>query len=606
MVSGLAGLLMAALLFQDASSAPPPPPAASGQYTANLNFYGGDRAGPAPYELAGGLVVFKMTVAGREAWALLANRSERSLIDEGFAAAAGLTVAPADGTLETPLGTAPKRRVSNVSIIVPRQFEAQGLAVGGVDLKPLSARLGREIAFVIGEDIFDFVGVSIDPRTNEFRMAPSGQITVQGRPPVPLQDGRIDASAAGKPLPLTVDLGFEGTLRVTPAAWARLQGTEPSGPAFLSDVNIGPLTGTRIPTAVSAMPPKDGEAALGMGFLKHNAFALDIRAGRLWFAPLPTLADEAPAAPPAAAPQSGPGVRLQLSIRVPPPEQRAVVPYETPTHIVFRAKVAGRDVWALLDSGFTTSAMDLTLAREAGLAVNPTDASAKSLHGRMPLWQVDETTVLVPGQAEIAYKGLPAIDLKPTSAGLGRPIGLVLGMDLISNAVLVVDTVGKTFRVAPGRLTSPPPGFRAIDLLPGPAGRPRINITVGGQEIPVVIDTGGYGEVSITPQVWASVIPADARVLLNTSGGAEGVERMERATVVPEIELGGGRLRNVAVRRGPPDSDENLLGLGLLSRFRFVLDVREGKLWLAPRPLTVPPPGAATAPPASAASPPAP
>lgn len=58
---------------------------------------------------------------------------------------------------------------------------------------------------------------------------------------------------------------------------------------------------------------------------------------------------------------------VQVKVRFTPPAAHKSAAYElVHGHVAFKAVVAGRDVWALLDSGAERSLIDTTLATDAG------------------------------------------------------------------------------------------------------------------------------------------------------------------------------------------------------------------------------------------------
>jgi len=115
---------------------------------------------------------------------------------------------------------------------------------------------------------------------------------------------------------------------------------------------------------------------------------------------------------------------------------------------------------------------------------------------------------------------------------------------------------------------------------------PVVRITIGGREAEFLIDTGA-------PDIMLRREFAEALGLPLTDGGmgtfAGGRQAQVQRTVVPELEIGGVRIRNVpagvnaAEFQLPGVKIDGVIGTGLLMHFLSTLDYCDGKLTLAPR-----------------------
>lgn len=117
---------------------------------------------------------------------------------------------------------------------------------------------------------------------------------------------------------------------------------------------------------------------------------------------------------------------------------------------------------------------------------------------------------------------------------------------------------------------------------------PVIRVTIGGREVNVLLDTGAPNIMLKRELVEELGLPI--------SEGGEGVfaggqrARIDRTTV-PELEIGGIRIRNVpaginaggAGLRLPNVEIEGIMGTGVLMHFLSTIDYCSGKLILAPR-----------------------
>ena len=117
---------------------------------------------------------------------------------------------------------------------------------------------------------------------------------------------------------------------------------------------------------------------------------------------------------------------------------------------------------------------------------------------------------------------------------------------------------------------------------------PVVRVTIGGREATFLIDTGG-------PDIMVRRPLAEELGLPITEGGvgvfAGGRQARVDRTVVPEIEIGGVRIRNVPAGINPSADALNfpgikldgVIGTGLLMHFLSTIDYCSGKLVLAPR-----------------------
>ena len=117
---------------------------------------------------------------------------------------------------------------------------------------------------------------------------------------------------------------------------------------------------------------------------------------------------------------------------------------------------------------------------------------------------------------------------------------------------------------------------------------PVVHVTIGGREATFLIDTGGPDIMIRRPLAEALGLPISEGGVGVFAGGRQA--RVDR-TVVPEMEIGGIRIRNVPAGINPSADGLNLpgvkldgvIGTGLLMHFLSTIDYCDGKLTLAPR-----------------------
>lgn len=208
---------------------------------------------------------------------------------------------------------------------------------------------------------------------------------------------------------------------------------------------------------------------------------------------------------------------------------------------------------------------EATPVYEQAAATAPGSGPAIARLARMRLYQGREGEAI-----ELAQK---ALSLAP-----GNPI---------ANATLAVAQARqRNFGPDFYQITMPPGGGSAPFVITDPL--PVVHVTIGGREATFLIDTGG-------PDIMVRRPLAEELGLPITAGGvgtfAGGRQAQVDHTVVPEIEIGGVKIRNVpagvnAAADGlnlPGVKLDGVIGTGLLMHFLSTIDYCGGKLVLAPR-----------------------
>ncbi|HKE95964.1 MAG TPA: retropepsin-like aspartic protease [Povalibacter sp.] len=268
-------------------------------------------------------------------------------------------------------------------------------------------------------------------------------------------------------------------------------------------------------------------------------------------------------------------------------EQRAPVAYESPKGgIFFKANVAGRDVWAMLDTGAHHSLVDIAWARSAGLSISSEEEKIRSSTGEMAMHWTQDVAILIPGQIEVRHPRLGAIDLGMLSTIIDRKIEFILGQDLLSHVVLLVDPAKHIFQLGPSGSFKAPPQAWSIDLQ---NQKPQIEVTIGKEKVLLGLNTGSNSQVELSAGTWARVLPRDVATGTTISAAPTGAAYAKRSALIPELGIGALKIPDVTVTEAPSRSrDDSYIGTGILGRFRLALDLNAGKLWLG----SLPPPGA--------------
>jgi predicted aspartyl protease len=261
--------------------------------------------------------------------------------------------------------------------------------------------------------------------------------------------------------------------------------------------------------------------------------------------------------------------------------------------IALSARVAGRTVQAVLDSGAQYSAIDGDLAASLALpAATPLPMVAFGVSGSPSLTRAVSLDVDL---GAFALKGLRAATLELGQlTGLTRqPFQLLLGRDVLRTLVLEADfPAGRVAVFAPARW-SPPAGAVAAPTRPRNGGLLVPVRIEAAPPVEVLLDTGATGALALSEAVAQAAGLLDGRPLRRGPAVTLGGVSEDGLALAREVEFAGHRIRDLEVQIYKParhaPAPGGLLGLGVLGRFRMALDLPGGRLFLI-GPET-PPPG---------------
>jgi hypothetical protein len=308
MLAGVLAFFAVDSAMAQVTDAPKPAAPQPGKDMSQIRMVPQEKFALAPFEIAGGVMIFRVQIAGRDAWMMLDNGSGRSAIDTGFAATAGMKVEDTNYFVTTLANEKiPMRRVADVAITVPGLVQLQG-PMPAIDLSGLTATTGRKIDGILGADYLGQLALAIDFDMKRFALVPSGVFKpLPALQEFPLTSGakpQVEVTVNGQKLSLTVDLGMDATLALTPEAWKRV--APPDTPvvdreALAIDGTVRPQSGVLPGAAIGAfavdkpevliMPfrPDFGDGQVGLGFFRHFPTIIDLKTHRLWLKPLPQL-----------------------------------------------------------------------------------------------------------------------------------------------------------------------------------------------------------------------------------------------------------------------------------------------------------------------------
>lgn len=589
---------LALLAFPALAQMPAQAPAPAG-YKAAVTFYANERRKPADIVMFRGVLLFKVTLGGRDAWMMLDNGADRSLIDAKLLDPLGIRSEAREGrTIRTPTGTLPYRVALEVPLVIPGQLEIR-MPMAAVDLSAFSAALGHPIDAVLGADLLHNVVLALDPGRGELQLMSVGARVDLPSPPIALAKGKAQfgAEVGGKPVQLTIDLGFSGELSLSPEAWARVGPPEASkesrpsahieGQAFSIDhaslpaVGIGGVERTNVGVDIRPIPGRDGDGWIGMGLISQFIMVMDVTAGKLWLVPRSPAPLSAAAKTDAVPASNGAPRNFRADFRLLPGAKHVPTPFKFFGGLIFfNAKIGDRDVTMMLDNRASNSLIDAALVKSLGLTVLAQEGKTiRTPTGSLRYDIVPDVPLLIPSELE-AKTPMAAVDLAPIAKTMSHPVNAVLGGDLLGIFRLVIDPGSMTIELA---ATGAAP-TAAMQPLPLVNARPQIDLAVAGKPIRVTIDLGYNGVLALTPEAWARVAPKEVLLTTAYTAHGEGQVYAHDRGVLPQIELGGLVRRDVKVdvRPGFSDDGDGTIGMGLIGQFVTWLDIKAGKIWLMP------------------------
>ncbi|MES2097182.1 MAG: hypothetical protein V4459_10535 [Pseudomonadota bacterium] len=287
------------LLLAGMADAQPVSPIRAGkapEQTLAVRLVQGEGWAPLPYEPVKGVILLQAEILGQQGTVLLDNGTDRTLVDVHFAQRAGISLVDSRIGANTGLTRLSVLLAKGVTLTLPHTLTAQG-EMPAIDLAPMSAALGRPIAAVIGGDLLDRVAVMVRPGKRQVAIVGSGGITPgAGAIVIPVAKGnQVEAEINGRLVHLKIDLGSNGAVRLTDAAFDRVNaaavvssggsrtgadGIMRTTRAIRADVRVGAVSAKNV-SIDSGYAQSGADGLLGNGFLSHADMILDLQKGQL-------------------------------------------------------------------------------------------------------------------------------------------------------------------------------------------------------------------------------------------------------------------------------------------------------------------------------------
>lgn len=255
---------------------------------------------------------------------------------------------------------------------------------------------------------------------------------------------------------------------------------------------------------------------------------------------------------------------------------------------VVKARLMGRDVLALIDSGAQYSVIHAGLATELMAA----SGSAKTFDmpmiaygvgGQAQLGRGTTVDVSLPG-VEIQDLRTAILDLGPLASDAGLNVGLIIGRDVLGEVILELDMVRERVRIGNPIGWTAPPDLRPMAAHITGGDALGVEVTVEGSVVRAVVDTGASALLSISESAAQEAGLLDGREEATGKSLVLGGVANARWLVVETVTVGDHLRHNARVAVYPdsslPNYPDALLGIGAFREQKLALDLGRGGLYV--------------------------
>lgn len=255
-----------------------------------------------------------------------------------------------------------------------------------------------------------------------------------------------------------------------------------------------------------------------------------------------------------------------------------------PDAVIVTGTVLGERVRVLIDTGSAATMVDAALAERLGLK----PAESRGVRGDVDsvTLSAGDTLGFEVGGVKLATDRYFVTDFRPIfGADSGAP-HVILGIDVLKDAVLDMDLPARRLAIRPRAGFQPGKDSERFAVARSARGQLFIPIVLEGKA-PVVaaLDLGSSNPLTVSPALADTLGLLQGRQVSSAAtGGIDGIS-ISRTISVSKLQLGQSPLNDVPCEV-LAKTDASLvpakLGMPVLERFGFALDVTGGALWLRP------------------------
>lgn len=243
-------------------------------------------------------------------------------------------------------------------------------------------------------------------------------------------------------------------------------------------------------------------------------------------------------------------------------------------------------VRVLVDTGSAATIVDSAFIKRVSLSPSGS-RSVRGDIGSVTLSEGRELTIESGGQ-RLEVARYVVTDFRPIFGADASAPDVILGLDALQDVVLEIDFAARRLAFWPRGTFTPSPRAKAQPVAKSARGQLYISIALEQHDpVAAAIDLGSSNPLTVSPAL------AEAQGLLQgrpvssaASGGIDGIS-ISRTISVATLLIGRTVLKDVpceVLAKTDPSLAPAKIGLPVLERYRFALDVAGGALWLQAAP----------------------
>lgn len=259
---------------------------------------------------------------------------------------------------------------------------------------------------------------------------------------------------------------------------------------------------------------------------------------------------------------------------------------DDPDAVIVDGRLLGERVRILIDTGSAVTVVDAAVAQRLGLK----SAGSRSVRGdigSVTLGAGGDLALWV-GGAKLETDRYLVTDFRSIFGSDDGAPHLILGVDVLRNEVLEIDFPARRLALWPRDRFRPGTDAERFAVARSARGQLSIPVVFEGKEpVAAALDLGSTNPLTVSPAL------AEAQGLLTgrqissaATGGVDGIS-ISRTVSVATLQVGRTSVQDVpceVLAKTDPTLAPARLGLPVLERYLFTLDVTGGTLWLRPAP----------------------
>lgn len=243
--------------------------------------------------------------------------------------------------------------------------------------------------------------------------------------------------------------------------------------------------------------------------------------------------------------------------------------------------VAGKTLYFLLDSGFTTSAVDSRYASLLGEAITTNHAESPLGNDKtLPVFKCPPMSV---SGKRLALEQITCLDLEMARLISGQPCDGILGMDFFEKNIVAIDFDNDTFSLEAAVPEAVKQASTAIPLRREEHYYALDVMADHRQPLSLMVDTGDSSSVSLNEADWQQVFGNDQTNTI-TATVADAANRIAQSKIgiLAELEVKNLGYTNLHATFIQNPATPSHLGLGFFKRHKVTFDFADQSLYLEP------------------------